>query len=675
MTDKDNSSKVNIKTNKEKKPYAIIKEFIGNRYDEELKTIGQNYLKDIFSTIKIEYKDLQDWLDGTYLENIIFNDYNRLISYIDEAIKEKLINDSSNSISLPTAINLNIIISNIPKTNDLRRLRTAKYINKTVSTKGVIKNIRMNSPWPIKETYHCSSCGDQFEVYTKDFIKKTICPFCKEEDPKKLEQDRDKTVYEDTQDLYVEELLEKRKGNLTPGFRCRLAGGLFNPDKPFNPGETINISGIMKILPPYKEAPSDYLLLLNEITPDEDTFKEINITKEDEKQLKEIISKHGERELLKKLSESILPDIYGHDDLKQGIAVQMAAGDLDLRPDVFHNINIFVIGDPGIAKSEILKRITRLSPRAKYMNAVTTTTPGLVGSVKQEKASNNWTLESGAINEANLGILCLDELDKNPEIAKSLNEPMAQHTISFDKAGVNTIIPVNTQVLAVANPKKSVFDKFNDTLEQTKVIDESTYSRFGLIYAIPNITTEDEDKEIAYSIMDKGRNEQYLSDEFITKYIAYIKKTFKPELSRMAKDKIADFYANLNKKAKAKEYGKPITGREVETITNISIAIARIGFNQNVTPEHVDLAIEIYKNSIKTLGLTLEEAGAVSNVKSNKELELDGIAEKLIQDRILEYGADMNLTDKAQLYSEVQLQTGFNKEQFNKKFKEIKKQY
>lgn len=674
MTDKDNSSKVNIKTNKEKKPYAIIKEFIGNRYDEELKTIGQNYLKDIFSTIKIEYKDLQDWLDGTYLENIIFNDYNRLISYIDEAIKEKLINDSSNSISLPTAINLNIIISNIPKTNDLRRLRTAKYINKTVSTKGVIKNIRMNSPKAIKITYNCETCGNQFEIYTKDRGKKLRCNCCGEEDTNKIDIIHDKTVYEDTQRMYVEELLENRKGNLTPGFNCYLDGGLFNPDKPFNPGETININGVMSI-ECSEPMPMDYLLLLNDITPDEDTFKEINITKEDEKQLKEIISKHGERELLKKLSESILPDIYGHDDLKQGIAVQMAAGDLDLRPDVFHNINIFVIGDPGIAKSEILKRITRLSPRAKYMNAVTTTTPGLIGSVKQEKASNNWTLESGAINEANLGVLCLDELDKNPEIAKSLNEPMAQHTISFDKAGVNTIIPVNTQVLAVANPKKSVFDKFNDTLEQTKVIDESTYSRFGLIYAIPNITTEDEDKEIAYSIMDKGRNEQYLSDEFITKYIAYIKKTFKPELSRMAKDKIANFYANLNKKAKANDYGKPITGREVETITNISIAIARIGFNQNVTPEHVDLAIEIYENSIKTLGLTLEEAGAVSNVKSNKELELDGIAEKLIHNGILEYGADMNLTDKAQLFSEVQLQTGFNKEQFNKKFKEIKKQY
>lgn len=69
-----------------------------------------------------------------------------------------------------------------------------------------------------------------------------------------------------------------------------------------------------------------------------------------------------------KLAMSLAPEIYGHLDIKKALLLLLVGG-VDKRPDgmkIRGNINICLMGDPGVAKSQLLNYIDRLAPRSKY---------------------------------------------------------------------------------------------------------------------------------------------------------------------------------------------------------------------------------------------------------------------------------------------------------------------
>ena len=73
-----------------------------------------------------------------------------------------------------------------------------------------------------------------------------------------------------------------------------------------------------------------------------------------------------------KLSSSIAPEIYGHEDVKKALLLLLVGG-VDRNPagmKIRGNINICLMGDPGVAKSQLLSYMDRLAPRQQFINLI-----------------------------------------------------------------------------------------------------------------------------------------------------------------------------------------------------------------------------------------------------------------------------------------------------------------
>jgi len=158
------------------------------------------------------------------------------------------------------------------------------------------------------------------------------------------------------------------------------------------------------------------------------------------------------------VTKSIAPSIFGYDDVKEALGLQLVSGFEKHLPDgarIRGDIHILLVGDPGVAKSQLLRYMTKISPRGIYTSGKSTTSAGLTATaVKDELGDGRWTIEAGALVLADKGIAAVDEMDKMDNEDKSaLHEAMEQQTISVAKAGVMATLKSRCSLLAAANPK------------------------------------------------------------------------------------------------------------------------------------------------------------------------------------------------------------------------------
>lgn len=316
--------------------------------------------------------------------------------------------------------------------------------------------------------------------------------------------------------------------------------------------------------------------------------------------------------LYEKLARSIGPSIYGNEDIKKAIALLLLGGSKKILPDGMKlrgDINVLLLGDPGTAKSQLLKFVEKVAPIAIYTSGKGSSAAGLTASVQRDSQSREFYLEGGAMVLADGGVVCIDEFDKmRDEDRVAIHEAMEQQTISIAKAGITTILNARTSVLAAANP---IFGRYDDMKSPGENIDFQTtiLSRFDMIFIVKDSHDPGRDETIARHVMslhmgrpqiDQDNNAGEFGIERMKRYITYCKTRCAPRLSPDAAEKLSSHFVGIRKKVHQVEVDAnerssiPITVRQLEAIIRITEALAKLSLQPIATEEHVDEAIRLF---------------------------------------------------------------------------------
>ncbi|KAI9484300.1 MCM2/3/5 family-domain-containing protein [Zychaea mexicana] len=312
-------------------------------------------------------------------------------------------------------------------------------------------------------------------------------------------------------------------------------------------------------------------------------------------------------------ADSIAPSIFGNRDIKKAITCLLMGGSKKILPDQMRlrgDISVLLLGDPGTAKSQLLKFVEKVAPIAVYTSGKGSSAAGLTASVIRDPSSRDFYLEGGAMVLADGGVVCIDEFDKmRDEDRVAIHEAMEQQTISIAKAGITTILNSRTSVLAAANP---VFGRYDDMKSPGENIDFQTtiLSRFDMIFIVKDEHNEARDMSIARHVLNVHMNQQgmevsmgEISLEKMKAYINYCKAKCAPRLTAEAAEKLSSHFVSIRKEVKESERDTnvrssiPITIRQLEAIIRISESLAKLRLSPIATEEHVEEAIRLFKYS------------------------------------------------------------------------------
>jgi len=205
-------------------------------------------------------------------------------------------------------------------------------------------------------------------------------------------------------------------------------------------------------------------------------------------------------DLYERFAECIAPSIYGNKDIKKAITCLLMGGSKKILPDGMKlrgDINVLLLGDPGTAKSQLLKFVEKTASRAVFTTGQGASAVGLTASVRKDAVTREWTLEGGALVLADKGHCLIDEFDKmNDADRTSIHEAMEQQSISISKAGIVTSLQARCAIIAAANPIRG---RYNPTIpfQQNVELTEPILSRFDVLCVVKDTVDPVKDEMLA----------------------------------------------------------------------------------------------------------------------------------------------------------------------------------
>ena len=472
-----------------------------------------------------------------------------------------------------------------------------------------------------------------------------------------------------SQFIELQELPEQMKGGIQPErIICigehDLAGKL-------NPGDRVKANGVLFIRSQRKGGKDtpvfDIFLRIQSLERQNIPLEEINITEDEELEIKELARRPDIYDLF---TNSIAPSIFEMNHIKESLMLQLFGGVARLNEDGTRNrgdIHILLMGDPGVAKSQLLSYMSKLSPRGRFTSGQSASAAGLTAAAVQDPtADGRWTLEAGALVLADLGLAAIDEFDKmNEGDRSSMHEAMEQQRISISKAGINASLRTRCAILAAANPKKGKFEPVSEIPFTSQInLSPPLVSRFDVIWLLTDDPDENKDAKIANHIIKnrlRGVSEllvnegsatdpskssaelkksaddiEMLPRELIRKFIAHAKRTVHPNLTDEARDTIVKFYIETRKKGGNSADSVSITARSLEALARLAEASARIRLSQEATLEDAERAIKITRLwRYALMGEDFDETSTYAGKKGtvrNKERTIRDIVSTLQND-------------------------------------------
>lgn len=538
------------------------------------------------------------------------------------------------------------------------RTLTPRYLNNTVCVEGIVSRVSTIHPRLIKSVLYCPATGKHIERRHHDLSSLEYQPSpniydTKDEDGNPLEIEYSRSIYKDHQTLTLQEMPEMAPAGQLP--RCVdvvLQHDLVDKCKP---GDRVQVVGSYRCLPNKQGSFTNCIfrtiVIANHV---EQLSKEVSMTlTDDDVKACRRLSRSRKYNIFERLASSLAPSIHGHEHVKKALLCLLLGGvekvlknGTRLRGD----INILLIGDPSVAKSQLLRFVLGSAPRAIATTGRGSSGVGLTAAVTTDPDTGDRRLEAGAMVLADRGVVCVDEFDKMSDIDRTaIHEVMEQGRVTICKAGIQARLNARCSVLAAANPVYGNYDPFK--LPRDNIgLQDSLLSRFDLLFIMLDVHNRENDEKIAehvtrtmrYRPMDEldgeptnlnpnanllstvrdvveengktdiyekhnpllhgNRNarDKFFTMEFMRKYI-HIAKRVKPQLTEEACLMIGETYSELRKiDTDVDDIAKtvPITARTLETLIRLATAHAKARLSTKVESVDAAAAIDLMQLSV-----------------------------------------------------------------------------
>lgn len=604
-SEEDYSEAKNIEDTRKKKPKSeeLVIE-AKNFFNANKEDLGESIRKKT-NVIFLDFMKLTEF--STHISNEIMENPEETLSLIELSVEE-----------LGFAEHARVRLRNLPETHQIKiRNIRSKHLNELVILEGIIRQASDVRPQVVNAKFECPSCGTIISVLQieKKFREPTRCSCGRRGGFRLLSKDM-----VDTQRLVIEESPESLSGGEQPKrMNVFIKEDLVEPkmEDKTTPGAKVKVIGILKEVPvplPTGGLSTRFELSVeaNNIIPMEETFEELDINDEDERQIHELSE---DPKIFENLAKSIAPSVWGYEEIKKALILQLFGGVQKKMSDGSKSrgdIHILLIGDPGVAKSVTLVFMSNISPKGRYVVGKSASGAGLTATVVRDEYLKGWSLEAGAMVLANKGLVCIDELEKmDPQDRSAMHEAMEQQTVTISKANVQASLKAQTSVLAAANPKFGRFDPYMPIPQQID-LPPTLINRFDIIFTLRDLPDKTKDEKIAAHVLSEHQKEvrETLIDSILLrKYVAYAKQKINPVLSADAVDELKKFYVDLRNKPVASESAMrpiPISARQLQALIRMSEASARLRLSEEVSREDAKESIKLMKYYLTQVGYDYE---------------------------------------------------------------------
>lgn len=628
--------------------------FYRTYYADEIGALAQHYPSE--KSLTVDWRDVFQW-NHVAAEDIL-GDEGAIREYFEEALR---MYDLPADITLDRA---NVRFTNLgeEETFHCNQLR-ADQIGRYIGLKGQVKERTGSKPVPVEAAFECMRCGTMNMIPQSDgdFQEPHDCQGCERQGPFEINHSR--SEWKDVEWLRIQEPPERVQGGDGRSIEVMLDDDIVEAA---NPGDRVTISGTVDV-----EQPSDnsrtgqfeQQIKGRDVSIDGTDYEEIDLSPELIEEIKAVAS-GDDANPYQTLVDSIAPEVHGHDDIKLSIGLQLFGAPRAKLPNGSEkraDSHILLMGDPGTAKSLLLRTAEDIAPRSAYASGKGASQAGLTAAAISSDSTfsgTGMTLEAGALVLANKGLAAVDEIDKiSDEVSSAMHGAMSLQRVEINKGPFNTTLPSKTAVLAAGNPKYGRYDQHESIGEQVE-LPGALLSRFDLIYAVTDQPNEDRDTAIAEHIgktwqvgteiaADQRNADESVDEltpevdkEFLRSWIAYARQNCHPTVTQEVADHIKNFYVSLRISA-GPDVAVPITSRKLDGMFRLALATARVRDGDEVTLSDAKRACGLVQESMRQFGVDPEtgqfDADIIETGMSNSQRQRVKNIKSLISELEAEY--------------------------------------